>query len=174
MFTVRSWFDRLTMSGLPDLRPIIERPCERAVTVQTCGGLRAIQPFTEGQPSTEFALQADSVPSNVNSYSGYRGLTLRSARATLVARGLALHPASAGVFLYTLPESGKTAPRISGGCPEEEETSPRTASMPRKSGGFMKGRRRRVGPYFLLAPSLVSRLKVGASRIMRGTRLRIA
>ena len=38
------------------------------VTVQTRGGLRAIPPFTEGQPSTEFALQADSVPSNVNSY----------------------------------------------------------------------------------------------------------
>ena len=38
------------------------------VTVQTCGDLRAIRPLTEGQPSTEFALQADSVPSNVNSY----------------------------------------------------------------------------------------------------------
>ena len=32
------------------------------VTVQTCGDLRAIRPLTEGQPSTEFALQADSSP----------------------------------------------------------------------------------------------------------------
>ena len=92
-------------------------------------------------------------------------LTIRSACATLIVRGLALRPASAGVFLYTLPESGKTAPRISGGHPEEEETSPRTVSMPRTSGGFMKGRRRRVGLYFLLAPSPVSRRKVGASKV---------
>ena len=32
------------------------------VTVQTCGDLRTIRPLTEGQPSTEFALQADSSP----------------------------------------------------------------------------------------------------------------
>ena len=35
---------------------------EKTVTVQTCGDLRAIRPRTEGQPSTEFALQADSSP----------------------------------------------------------------------------------------------------------------
>ena len=34
----------------------------KTVTVQTCGDLRAIKPLTEGQPSTEFALQADSSP----------------------------------------------------------------------------------------------------------------
>ena len=38
------------------------------VTVQTCGDLRAFRPLAEGQPSTEFALQADPVPSNVNCY----------------------------------------------------------------------------------------------------------
>ena len=32
------------------------------VTVQTCGDLRAIRPLTEGQPSTEFTLQADLSP----------------------------------------------------------------------------------------------------------------
>ena len=32
------------------------------VTVQSRGDLRAIRPLTEGQPSTEFALQADSSP----------------------------------------------------------------------------------------------------------------
>ena len=42
------------------------------VTVQTCGDLRAIRLLTEGQPSTEFALEADSVPSNVNSYCWFR------------------------------------------------------------------------------------------------------
>jgi hypothetical protein len=40
----------------------------KRVTVETCGDLRAIRPLTEGQPSTEFALQADPVPSNVNGY----------------------------------------------------------------------------------------------------------
>ena len=38
------------------------------VTVQTCGGLRAMRPLVEGQPSTEFPLQTAFVPSNVNSY----------------------------------------------------------------------------------------------------------
>ena len=37
-------------------------PAIVVVTVQTCGDLRAIRPLTEGQPSTEFALQADSSP----------------------------------------------------------------------------------------------------------------
>ena len=46
------------------------------VTVQTCGDLRAIRPMlVEGQPSTEFALQADPVPSNVNSYESFTELT---------------------------------------------------------------------------------------------------
>ena len=40
----------------------LPEPTPLPVTVQTCGDLRAIRPLTEGQPSTEFALQADSSP----------------------------------------------------------------------------------------------------------------
>ena len=72
------------------------------------------------------------VPSNVNCYRDR--LTLRSACAILIVRGLALHPASAGVFLIT--KDSLDAPDFR---------------------GFMKGRRRRVGPYFSLTPSPVSR-----------------
>ena len=45
------------------------------VTVQTCGDLGTIRPLVEGQPSTEFPLQTVSVPSNVNSYSGWASLS---------------------------------------------------------------------------------------------------
>ena len=42
--------------------PYLDSAAGFEVTVQTCGDLRAIRPLTEGQPSTEFALQADSSP----------------------------------------------------------------------------------------------------------------
>ena len=54
----------LTLAGILALLrftpPILDE--RMYVTVQTCGDLRAIRPLTEGQPSTEFALQADSSP----------------------------------------------------------------------------------------------------------------
>ncbi len=50
------------IAALADPDPMID------VTVQTCGDLRAIRPLAERQSSTEFALQVDPVPSNVNSY----------------------------------------------------------------------------------------------------------
>ena len=57
----------ITIRQHKSLRNLIEAIPEDAwtpipVTVQTCGDLRAIRPLTEGQPSTEFALQADSSP----------------------------------------------------------------------------------------------------------------
>ena len=48
--------------------PALAPPTHQNVTVQTCGDLRPFRLVVDGWPSTEFALQADPVPSNVNSY----------------------------------------------------------------------------------------------------------